>query len=106
MEFLALYNNRLLGLLLISLVILIQHAQIISYLKDAHDIHEDTWNSDASDAFDFLKKLALRFEDDAYIIFFILAASLTVLSFTIYFVISSKLHAWNRVTNNPIKGGI
>lgn len=89
------FNNRKLCLLALSIEILVEHGQTISYLSDAPD-SSVTWNSSATDAFKGLKDLSLRFYDSTFIGLYITAAIIVFVTLFGYLALNEKLHALNR----------
>mmetsp|Transcript_12637 Transcript_12637/g.12720 ORF Transcript_12637/g.12720 Transcript_12637/m.12720 type:complete len:304 (+) Transcript_12637:9-920(+) len=91
-----LYNIRLLAHFLITIEILVEHAQVMSFLKSAPDPTDNLWNSDAVDAFDGLKKIALRFDDDAFMGIYITSIAVVGATFILYLILGTKVHKWNK----------
>lgn len=92
------FNNRYVCLAALTIEILIEHVQVMSFLRYAPD-NSVTWNSDAHDAFKGLEKIALRFDGDAFIGIYITAAVVVFVALVLYIALNEKLHQWNRKQN-------
>jgi hypothetical protein len=95
-----LYNNRYVGLTLVTLMILFQHLQAMSFLRYAMDLTKGNWNSDAKDTFGELENLALRFEDDTFIGIYATSLFCAYVSFIVYFVFHYQIHEANKKQNS------
>ena len=97
-----LYNNRYLALAAVAIEIYCEHLQAMSYMRDSTKPSGDNWNSDAKDAFDGLKKLALRLSDSNYMVLFVLSTVLIGLSFGLYIALADRLHAANKTAGSKL----
>lgn len=92
----VLYGNRWLGLVAVTLEILIEHVQVMSFGKRMVDPEYYSFNSKAVDTFEGLEKIALRFTDSGMITVYVVFLVLSVICFFAYLPLSSLLHRWNR----------
>ena len=95
------FRNRYVCLAALSIEILVEHMQAMSYLSDAPD-SSVTWNSSALDLFKGLKDIALRFTGDTFIALYITASILVFSSLFLYLVLNERLHNWNRKANTLV----
>lgn len=91
-----LYRNRWVGLLAVTVEILIEHVQVMSYGKRMVDPVYYTFNTKAFDTFDGMENIALRFSGSGFITVYIVFLVLSFLCFFAYLPLSPLLHKWNR----------
>mmetsp|Transcript_32396 Transcript_32396/g.56062 ORF Transcript_32396/g.56062 Transcript_32396/m.56062 type:complete len:306 (+) Transcript_32396:2567-3484(+) len=94
------YNNRYVGLFLVSLMLLFQHLQVMSFARYSMDLTRGNWNSDAKDTFGDLENLALRFKDDTFIGIYATALFCSFVSVIVYFVFHYQIHEANIKQNS------
>lgn len=82
----------------LSVEILIEHIQVMSFLKDAPD-SSVTWNTDALKFFDDIAKISLRFTGQPFLDLYIAAAVLVFAALVLYLGFNERLHNWNRKDN-------
>lgn len=92
------WNNRYVCLFALSIEVLIEHIQAMSFLKTAPD-RSVTWNSDALDMFKGLEKIALRFYDSTFLGLYITAAVIVFVSWVLYLALNKPIHSLHRKKN-------
>lgn len=92
------WNNRYLCLFALSIEVLIEHIQAMSFLKTAPD-RSVNWNSDAIDMFEGLEKISLRFYDSTFMGLYITAAVIVFVSLILYIALNRPIHRLHRRKN-------
>ncbi|OMJ80337.1 hypothetical protein SteCoe_19435 [Stentor coeruleus] len=91
------YHEKYLGLLLLSIEILIEHFQVVSFIKDSLNPEGQSWNSSASNLFDGLSStFFIPVDEDNFKLCFITSSILIGLSLILYLILSKQIHEINK----------
>ena len=83
--------------ILVSLCVLFEHAQVMSYGNRMVDTAKySNWNSDSKNLFDGLEKLALRFTGSGFVVIYTFAMIFSVLGLLVYLALMPQIHHWNK----------
>ena len=92
------YHNRFLGLTLVSFEILLEHMQLLSFLKYSLNTEGESWNSSASDFLDGLESSFTLDVESNYQTLFASGAILVSVLLLLYLSLSSFIHNQNMLS--------
>ena len=92
----SLYNNRLLGLSLVSALLVLEHLQAMSFIQRAPAYDAEEWTDGAKDWFDFLDALAIEVEDKTYTVMFVVYGVIISLGLLAYVLLGERIHTFNK----------
>lgn len=99
------FENKYVCMFALSIEILIEHAQLMSFVGESQT-SSSQWNSNATSAFNGLRKIALRFYDSTFMGLYITATIIVFVTLAIYAALNQKLHDLNKSKNVPASIGI
>lgn len=91
------YNERYLSLLMLSLECLIEHCQVLSFIKDSLNPSGKSWNSSALDFFEALSdSFLIPIDQDTFKISFMISSIIISLLLLLYLIFNRHIHNLNK----------